>query len=535
MSQGANGNGAEPAGPGPEMANAALPSAWAACKAVVALAWRASPSAALGRVGVGLASQLAEGLLLGLALQHGSLLPTVVVLAAVDPLLVLPVAAAGGGGMLRLRARRLALKMHERALGGQRLAAALVEVATGAASAKDVRVLGLPAWLLERHRRATDEVTRSVMVGERKTVVAAVMGGGLKAALVGAGIALLVYLAGRGTVSAGQVVLALVLLRSGVADTASLGVFGADLAHNTFLARRYLWLTTYQPPVRSLARPAPVPERLEAGVALACQLHLPRLGPGGPVRRQPGPTRGGHGGPGGRQRRRQDHPGQAAVPLLRPERRLDHRRGHRLGELDLEAWRAVTTGAFQDFVRMCFSAGESVGVGELADLGDDSRVGAAARAGVSARFLEAMPEGYGTQLGRHFPRGEDLSEGQWQKVALSRSAMRGSPLVVLLDEPTAALDAAAEHELFERFAAEAASARSRGGLTVLVSHRFSTVRCRWRRTSSCRRCRPGPGLGVGNHETAPAGLDPTKGAMPGARASGPSPPPLRPRGTPGRR
>jgi ATP-binding cassette, subfamily B, bacterial len=101
-------------------------------------------------------------------------------------------------------------------------------------------------------------------------------------------------------------------------------------------------------------------------------------------------------------------------------------------------------------------------------------VAAAARTGNAASFLERLPAGYDTQLGRQFG-GESLSTGQWQRVAMSRTFFRPGPVLVLLDEPTAALDPRAEHEVFRRFAERTAEARARGAVTVLVSRRFSTV------------------------------------------------------------
>jgi len=147
-----------------------------------------------------------------------------------------------------------------------------------------------------------------------------------------------------------------------------------------------------------------------------------------------------------------------------------------LRTFDLEAWRAAMTGAFQDFMRFKFLASQSVGVGQVADMADKGKVAEGARRGGAATLLERLPSGYDTQLGREYTDGVDLSEGQWQKIALSRGLMRSMPLLLLLDEPTSALDPRAEHELFERFAAESAAARAAGGVTLLVSHRFSTVR-----------------------------------------------------------
>jgi len=139
-------------------------------------------------------------------------------------------------------------------------------------------------------------------------------------------------------------------------------------------------------------------------------------------------------------------------------------------------WRGRLSGAFQDFARLEFLARSSVGLGDLGFLDDEDAVGTAiSRAGASD-VIEQLPAGLGTQLGATWPDGVDLSFGQWQKLALARGFMRPGPLLTILDEPTAALDAETEHALFERYADEARSSRRDGRITVLVSHRFSTVR-----------------------------------------------------------
>jgi ATP-binding cassette, subfamily B, bacterial len=147
-----------------------------------------------------------------------------------------------------------------------------------------------------------------------------------------------------------------------------------------------------------------------------------------------------------------------------------------LATMDQEAWRERTSGAFQDFVRFEFAAQRTVGLGDLPQLDNEPvALDAVSRAGAND-VLERLPEGLTTQLGPGWPGGVDLSGGQWQKLALARGLVREHPLLVVLDEPTSALDAETEHALFERFAAQAAEAKADGRVTILVSHRFSTVR-----------------------------------------------------------
>jgi ATP-binding cassette, subfamily B, bacterial len=139
-------------------------------------------------------------------------------------------------------------------------------------------------------------------------------------------------------------------------------------------------------------------------------------------------------------------------------------------------WRTRLSGAFQDFARLEFLARRSVGLGDLAYLDDDAVVSAAiARAGATD-VIDDLAAGLDTQLGATWPDGVDLSFGQWQKMALARGFMRSGPLLTILDEPTAALDAETEHALFERYAEQSRASRRDGRITVLVSHRFSTVR-----------------------------------------------------------
>jgi ATP-binding cassette subfamily B protein len=150
--------------------------------------------------------------------------------------------------------------------------------------------------------------------------------------------------------------------------------------------------------------------------------------------------------------------------------------GAELGRIAPSQWRSRLSGAFQDFARLEFAVRRSIGLGDLEHLDDSGLVGAAADRAGAADVVEGLPDGLDTQLGVSWPDGVELSFGQWQKLALARGFMRAAPLLTILDEPTAALDAETEHALFERYAEQGRAGRRGGRITVLVSHRFSTVR-----------------------------------------------------------
>jgi ATP-binding cassette subfamily B protein len=146
-----------------------------------------------------------------------------------------------------------------------------------------------------------------------------------------------------------------------------------------------------------------------------------------------------------------------------------------LREIDPEHWRSALTATFQDHLRLELRARETIGLGDLDRRADDDALASAVLRAGADDVIASLPEGLDTQLGNRW-RGAELSGGQWQKLSLGRGMMRNAPLVTILDEPTSALDALTEQELFERFAAAAHERRERGAITILVSHRFSTVR-----------------------------------------------------------
>ena len=143
-----------------------------------------------------------------------------------------------------------------------------------------------------------------------------------------------------------------------------------------------------------------------------------------------------------------------------------------LASTPIDEWRSRCAAGFQDFVKFELLLRESVGVGDVARIDDSHAVAVALR-----RAGAPLQIGLDAQLGRQWEKGADLSEGEWQRVAIARATMRDVPLLLILDEPTSALDAHAEHALFERYASAARSvAQTTGAITLLVSHRFSTVR-----------------------------------------------------------
>lgn len=145
--------------------------------------------------------------------------------------------------------------------------------------------------------------------------------------------------------------------------------------------------------------------------------------------------------------------------------------GRNLQEWNSEVLQRRIGVIFQDFVRYQFKVGENIGVGDVADFEDARRWQDAAAKGTATEFIEALPDGYDTQLGRWFFGGQELSGGQWQKIALSRAFMRTDADILVLDEPTSAMDAEAETRLFEQF-----RAATQNQMAILISHRFSTVR-----------------------------------------------------------
>jgi ATP-binding cassette subfamily B protein len=150
--------------------------------------------------------------------------------------------------------------------------------------------------------------------------------------------------------------------------------------------------------------------------------------------------------------------------------------GRDLAGMAADAWRRRLSGAFQDFARFEYPLRLSIGLGDLPRAGDGDAVDRAVERADARALADRLDRGLDTQLGNTWAEGAELSEGQWQRVALARGYMRDHPLLLLLDEPASALDAETEHLLFEQYAERARALRDGDHITLLVSHRFSTVR-----------------------------------------------------------
>jgi ATP-binding cassette, subfamily B, bacterial len=405
----------------------------------------------------------------------------VVILAVIfPPLGLLPLSAlfpvAGERVSVWLRQRS-----DERLAADRRLANQLFELATSAGPAKELRVFGVTGPLRDRHRALAERVFSG-------TARAALLGGLCGAAgwlvFAGAfvaGIAAVAVRAAHGTASVGEVVLAVTLIQRAQLQVGQAAAAIGQLLTTARTARRLLWLEDYAAADRSSggspAAQRQPPAVLRQGITLRevsfgyppdgatvldrVDLHLPA----GTAVALVGENGAGK---------------TTLVKLLtgmyQPTAGQVLLDGIPLAGIDLAAWRQRTAATFQDFVRYELQAGQAVGVGDLPRIDSGAALSEALQRADATAVAESLPDGLGTRLGRSFTGGQELSGGQWQRLALARGMMRDLPLLLILDEPTASLDAITEAALFERYLSARALARQSGAITLLVSHRFSTVR-----------------------------------------------------------
>jgi ATP-binding cassette subfamily B protein len=362
-----------------------------------------------------------------------------------------------------------------------RLRRHLLELTTEPAAAKEIRIFGLAGELVGRRRRLFDELERArVRLTLRNSALT--LGGWLifSAGYLG-GVGYAVHLALTGRASVGAVALVLTLGGQLNHQLASLASNVTWLVETHRAIQRLLWLIDHAEAAQARLAPAapiPPPDRLARGIALAgVSFAYPgtdkRVLDGVDLVLPAGSTVAIVGDNGAGK--------TTLVKLLcrfyEPTTGTITVDGVDLTRFPVDAWRRRIAAGFQDFGRLHLRAREAVGVGDLDHLADDAHVHAALERAAGGDVAAALPHGLDTQLGREFAGGVDLSGGQWQKLALGRAMMRSDPLLVILDEPTASLDAPTEHALFERFASAAhRAAAGAGAVTLLISHRFSTVR-----------------------------------------------------------
>ena len=361
---------------------------------------------------------------------------------------------------------------QERHASDGRLARHLFTLATTAAPGKEVRVTGIGPRLVRNRRGAWDSWYDAVSRARwgsafwhalAWTVFGAAYAGAIVFVSIGmrapAGAVLLVLAAGA---------------RLSAYIGATVGEIGFLRGFWIYGARRLAWLEDYAASLTAAAD-RPVPSRLTRGIQLEDvsfaypgteRLVLQDVSvelPAGNVVAVVGENGAG-----------KTTLVKLLAKLYEPSAGAIYIDGEPLARMPADAWRARLAGAFQDFFRFELRARHSVGVGDVPRLDDEPAVTAAvARAGAED-VVRQLATGLDTQLGPTWPQGVEVSFGQWQKIALARGFMRDEPLLLVLDEPTAALDAETEHALFERYAA--AARNGDGRITILVSHRFSTVR-----------------------------------------------------------
>ena len=413
----------------------------------------------------------------GIGLTIG-IVVTAVLLARLSPwLLLLPLAALPPLVTGRW-AEDVLGRARDRAAEPTRRAQHLVRLTTDATQAKEVRICGLEGELRRRHAVSWKEATAVLWRAEVRAAALRISGQLVFAAgYVGTTLIVVRGVVG-GDGGVGAVVLAIALAAQ-VNQQVTTAVGLVQEAQRT--ARAMSGVAELRRRVAAEA-PAPAdarpPDRLTDGIRLR-GVHFRYEGADRPVLREvdlhlPAGSIVAVVGENGAGK-------TTLVKLLarfyRPQRGVVEVDGIDTARFPVEAWRSRITAAFQDFTRFEFTAQRTVGVGDLPFVDSEPAVLAALERAQGLDVLDALPDGLDSPLGNSSTAGTPLSGGQWQKLALGRAMMRQSPLLLVLDEPTAAIDAEAEHRLFEQYAAGARQAgRATGAITVLVSHRFSTVR-----------------------------------------------------------
>jgi ATP-binding cassette subfamily B protein len=415
--------------------------------------------------------------LLGVVVSVAGAAGALVVLGLLDPVLLLFAGFVLPAVPVARLQQRWQRQAEDESAQPSRLTHHLRDLTKGRNAGMELRVFGLHELIRERMNKATLTARRPVLRAERRIAAVQLARQLLLAAGYVGAIGFMLWQTLRGLATVGDLVAAAFLCRR-VAEVVVAPVFAvADLGGVVRAAGRVLWLRDYLRAAADCHGDLPPPSRLRQGIV------LDRVGftypeTGRPVLRDVCLTL-----PAGAVVALVGGNGAGKTTLVKLLTRMYEPTegrilvdGTGLSTIDVDRWRARLSAAFQDFARPELSGQWAVGLGDLSRL-DEAPAAAAAldRAG-AGELVGALPAGLDTQLGTAWEGGVDLSTGQWQKLALGRALMRTDSLVVFFDEPTASLDAATEHALFARYAEAARRASATGAVTVLVSHRFSTVR-----------------------------------------------------------
>jgi ATP-binding cassette, subfamily B, bacterial len=407
-----------------------------------------------------------------------SLVSSLWLLGAVHPLLLLTPLCAIPTAVLVPRSERYVDRAKGVAAERQRAATQLHQLFLTPTSAMELRVFGAA----DRIDRRSDQLWREVSdVQLRGAVRSALLASVGWLALTAGYVAALLFtanLAIEGRATVGDIVLVsqlALLIRGNVAQTAD-AARQASAALRT--ADRFLWLEDlHAAQLADYSGDIEAPARLTGGLTLR-QVSFTYPGTDAPVLRdldlhiEAGRTVAIVGDNGAGK--------TTLVKLLtgmyRPTTGAVLVDGVDLADLDIDSWRRRLSGAFQDFLRLESTARTIVGIGDPPALEDTVRIERAIALGGASSIVERLPHGLDTHVGKTYADGAELSGGQWQRVAISRSMMPEAPLCLILDEPTAALDPEAEQLIFDSYRRTAREIGERGAVTILISHRFSSVR-----------------------------------------------------------
>jgi len=399
-----------------------------------------------------------------------------ILLAQVNPLLLgllvttLPVLVFGN------RAQAWSRAAHEADAEITRLELHLHELCLNPSAAKEIRIAGSGPELSRRAATRWDEATRTRQRAQTRGAALQAAGWAIYAAGLGAGIALVAHRVLAGQAGIGTLVMVLTLAAQLRLQLFLVQSNSERAGEAGKVAEHYAWLREYAATAARAGADGATPPRLTTGITLE-DVAFTYPGTDAPVLQSvtahfpPGAVVGlvGINGAG------KTTLVKLLTGLYQPTSGQILLDGTPLTSIAPHAWAAASCGVFQDFAKFEFPVYQTVGVGDLSRIEDRAAVEAAVTRAGAERTVERLADGLDTQLGKVFG-GAELSHGQWQRLALARAQMRTAPLLLVLDEPTAALDPQAEHDLFDTFARQArAAGAATGAVTVLVSHRFSTV------------------------------------------------------------